>query len=454
LYLDTARLGRTSPTALAAQLDFVRLTAEEPASLYFEKFLQHGTRVWEKSRHELFSGLHRWNGIAGLKQKLADIAGFPSSPRVLLSGQSTPLVELAAHMLSKRCCRILTTDLNWPAWQETIERIARRSHIPVVVVPIRDAILNGSSTLDDVVRLIREQFCRDSCDGLFLPAVDNLGIRMPVRTIVRSIRERADLRFCVVDGAQAVGHVPAAISDQDCDLFLAGCHKWIGAYQPLRVAIAPNRRTQAVIMQTIRDLMRAGELQDSLLSFTEQLDSGTLDGISETTNLTPLFAARGAAREFQRNASRWGPFRRQLRNARQVRSLARQTGWIVHEPHEGFLTGIVVIHSADDEVRSLPPEILRQRLHDAGVIATTYAGGSVRLSMPRHDFRRHEVQLIVRALQSVSRHGTSLGRHVDVALPAEIPSSDVSDEPTMRVRVNRNADSLSVPTPIQSVRTA
>ncbi len=433
IYLDTARLGQTSPTALAAQFDFVRLTAEEPSSLYFEKFLQHGPRAWTKSRHERFSGLHGWNGIAELKCKLADIAGFSASPQVLLSGQSTPLVELAAHMLSRQCCRILTTDLSWPAWQATIERIARRSHIPVVVVPIRDAILNGRVSVEDVVQLIRERFCREFCDGLFLPAVDNLGIRMPVRAIVRSIRERTDLRFCVVDGAQAIGHVPASISDQDCDLFLAGCHKWIGAYQPLRLAIAPNRRTQPVIVETFRSLMRNGELRDSLLSFTEQLDSGTLDGISETTNLTPLFAARGAARVFPRNASRWGLFRQQLQNARMVRSLASQAGWLTPEPHEGFLTGIVIIQSADSEVRALPPDALRRHLHDEGIIATTYANGLVRLSMPARGFRQDEVQLIARALCSTSCRTTSRGWQVDAApVPAELPSAGFVDQSTMR----------------------
>ena len=434
IYLDTARLGQTSPTALAAQFDFVRLTAEEPSSLYFEKFLQHGSRAWSQSRHERFSGLHGWSGIAGLKRKLADIAGFSaSSSRVLLSGQSTPLVELAAHMLSRQCRRILTTDLSWPAWQATIERIARRSYIPVVVVPIREAILNGRVSVEDVVELIRERFCPEFCDGLFLPAVDNLGIRMPVRAIVRSIRERTDLRFCVVDGAQAICHAPASISDQDCDLFLAGCHKWIGAYQPLRLAIAPNRRTQPVIVETFRRLMRNGDLQDSLLSFTEQLDSGTLDGISETTNLTPLFAARGAARVFLRNASRWGLFRQQLQNARQVRSLARQAGWLTPESDEGFLTGIVLIQSADSEVRAMPPDALRRHLHDEGIIATTYADGLVRLSMPTRAFLQDEIRLISRALQSVTRHTTPLGGPVDAApVLAELPSAGFVDQSTMR----------------------
>lgn len=42
LYLDTARLGQTSPSTLKAQIDFSRLTAEQPSSLYTDRFLAGG----------------------------------------------------------------------------------------------------------------------------------------------------------------------------------------------------------------------------------------------------------------------------------------------------------------------------------------------------------------------------------------------------------------------------
>ena len=43
LYLDTARLGQMSPTALQTHCDFVRLMAEDPSSLYTEEFLCGGS---------------------------------------------------------------------------------------------------------------------------------------------------------------------------------------------------------------------------------------------------------------------------------------------------------------------------------------------------------------------------------------------------------------------------
>ena len=42
LYLDTARLGRMSPRAQRAQIDFVRLAGEEGCTLYWERFLRDG----------------------------------------------------------------------------------------------------------------------------------------------------------------------------------------------------------------------------------------------------------------------------------------------------------------------------------------------------------------------------------------------------------------------------
>ena len=173
LYLDTARLGRTSPAALAAQIEFARLTAEEPSSLYFEEFLRHGHQQSSKPRDERLPDLRCWKGVAWLKATLARIAGFRPNSKVILAGQSSPLVELAAEMLCRHCRRILTTDLSWPAWQQAIERLASKSNTSVLVLPIREAILGGQLSADEVVRTVIDAFGRKCCDGLFLPDVDN-----------------------------------------------------------------------------------------------------------------------------------------------------------------------------------------------------------------------------------------------------------------------------------------
>ena len=74
-----------------------------------------------------------------------------------------------------------------------------------------------------------QAFIEHGCDGLFLPAVSNLGIRLPIRELVQAIGRRAELRFVVIDGAQALAHVPLELNRDYGDLLLAGCHKWLRA---------------------------------------------------------------------------------------------------------------------------------------------------------------------------------------------------------------------------------
>jgi len=49
IYLDTARLGRACPSAFRTQLDFNRLSADDP-SMYSEDFLRDGSRVWSRQQ--------------------------------------------------------------------------------------------------------------------------------------------------------------------------------------------------------------------------------------------------------------------------------------------------------------------------------------------------------------------------------------------------------------------
>lgn len=112
LYLDTARLGQMTPAARDAQLDFVRLSAEEPSSLYFEEFLRGGFSAWPESYQRRFPGLRNWNGVSGLKQGLLQLAGAPDNWRVLLANRSLSLVNLAVRCQFRVCRNVLATDLS------------------------------------------------------------------------------------------------------------------------------------------------------------------------------------------------------------------------------------------------------------------------------------------------------------------------------------------------------
>ena len=88
--------------------------------------------------------------------------------------------------------------------------------------------------------------------------------------LVRSLEEAREPRFVVIDGAQEFCHVSADLRNDFCDLYLAGCHKWLQAYHPMGLAFYGRRRSQFIIETALKDLVTAGQLDDPLLRFSKQ----------------------------------------------------------------------------------------------------------------------------------------------------------------------------------------
>jgi len=108
--LDTARLGQMTPAAKGAQLDFVRLSAEEPSSLYFEQFLSGGFSAWPAFYQDRFPGLRTWTGVSGLKHSIRQLVDAPGDWQVLLASRSLSLVNLASSCMFRVRRNVLATD--------------------------------------------------------------------------------------------------------------------------------------------------------------------------------------------------------------------------------------------------------------------------------------------------------------------------------------------------------
>ena len=163
-----------------------------------------------------------------------------------------------------------------------------------------------------------------------------------------------------------------------CDIFLAGCHKWLRAYQPLGLAFFGRQETRPFIEETTQRLSANGLIDDPLLDFVESLRSGNRSSFGETVNLSPLFTWHGA-----------------LEDAEERHQIIGSNCWrheaAIREATDGTLWQSVV---TDVSVRSnifmLEPrerstclaEDVRSQFHRAGIALTAYANGSVRLSLP------------------------------------------------------------------------
>ena len=394
-----------SPGAVNALTDFVRLTAEEPSGLYFEKFLKDGIDAWPASFGRRFPGLNCWQGIAALKQSLLSLVGSPPDGQVLLASRSAQLMELAAFSQFRACRRVLTTDLSWPAYDEILRRQASSRNARVELIPLRQSILFDRMSSSELVDQIANAYVDRGCDGLFLPAVDNLGVQLPVRQIVQAIESRLskEIGFVVVDGAQAIGHVPIDLCHDICDMLVAGCHKWLRAYLPMGLAFFGRRRSRYIIDQTLVGALKYRQIDDPLLSFVRQFESDNSNGYLETTNITPLLSCCGAVTDLtvspdrirEASAVRAG-------NAGQILNAASGTGWKWLRPDDGLCSSVVLLHSQRPTIRSAAPDTVRYAFRRSGISLSNYEAGMIRLSMPDRSLSSEALNRVRHALASVN----------------------------------------------------
>jgi selenocysteine lyase/cysteine desulfurase len=184
----------------------------------------------------------------------------------------------------------------------------------------------------------------------------------------------------VVDGAQALAHLPAGLPP--CDIYLAGCHKWLGAGHPMGLAYQPRRGSQSFIENLAVAMMVAGDLDDPLLTFTSHLERESRDPFNETVDLAGLFSC-GAAVTAElawpgRTAAR---LEARLVNAEELAEVIRLCGWQPLLADSSLRSGIVLVQANATGTRAAPPEVIRSRFQQRGVAVTTYADGLARVSL-------------------------------------------------------------------------
>ena len=310
-----------APSAQLALQDFVRFAGEEGCTLYFERFFKDGFSALPADFQARLPGLHLWGGVAELKAALAAFVGLSPVSRPYLAGRSTNLMKLAARFLFRGGRRILTTDLTWPSYAKILKRERTRANGRIDRLTVRAGILGREISTANLLDLVVKRFVATKCAGVFLPAVSHDGIRLPIADLIQALRKRDQSAFIVVDGSQELGHVPVDLSKAPCDFYLGGCHKWLGSPLPLGIAFCPNPATRPQIDHEFSGLIARGGLDDPLLAFLQGIEAGKNRRFTETVNLTPLFACRGALEDHAINGPVASHFARRQANANLVRRM-------------------------------------------------------------------------------------------------------------------------------------
>jgi hypothetical protein len=392
-----------TPRAQQAHLDFARLAGEEGSSLFVESFLRAGVGEWPADAQSRYPGLTCWHGVGSLKESLRRLADSPTDLPVVLANRSAQLMKLAAGLLCRPCENVLMTDIGWPPYHDMLAAEAIRTGRRVTTAPLREMVLQGQAGEEDVLDAIRTHYLREGCDGLFLTAVSHLGVRLPVERLVRSLEAAREPRFVVIDGAQEFCHVSADLRNDYCDIYLAGCHKWLQAYHPMGLAFYGRRRSRLVIETVLPRSVASGELDDPLLRFSEQLESGALDSRTETVSLACLFSCQGAVADALEGSSFPSQcLPRRLSGVATAANVAAASGWRPLLPPPAFRTGILLLQAERERRRDTSAEELRRAFSERGVALTAYDGGIVRLSMPREGWRPGEIEQLQSVLASVA----------------------------------------------------
>ncbi|MEZ6131294.1 MAG: aminotransferase class V-fold PLP-dependent enzyme [Planctomycetaceae bacterium] len=399
LYLDTARLGLMSPRACRASVDFARFAGEYGATLYLTDFLKDGFASLPSTIRDRYRGLEDWCGVASLRQSLRDLSNAQRDSNVLVASRAASLMKLAARLLVRPCHNILVTDLSWPAYDRILRRAANNRGYKVTKVRVRRRILKRHLTADELTDNIATQFVRDGCDGLFLPLVDNLGVQLPVRRIVERLRNEAELRFVVLDAAQAYNHVPLDLASNYCDFVIAGCHKWLRAFTPMGVGFFGHPATADYIRDSTQRWMRQGAIDEPLMRFVDELDGGACQRFGETVSLSPLLTSNAAVIDALRNRE---SIEVTTDNERVLTSMADSLGWRVLTPSNDLRSRIVLLQSPHESDRLASSETIRRRFLNRSIALSAYTCGIVRVSLPSRPFSVDDCAALQSALASTA----------------------------------------------------
>jgi hypothetical protein len=165
------------------------------------------------------------------------------------------------------------------------------------------------------------------------------------------------------------------------------------------MAFYGRRQSRGRVRTVLAHGVRSGEIDDPLLRFTGRLESGTDEHLSETVNLAPLFSTTGALADANDTAGAW---RNRMRNREAAASTLLGVGWEPLLAAREFRSGILLVRAERPKIQAADSDSLRAALREAGIAATTYPGGLVRLSMPSDPWRSTELYHLRRAFKSLA----------------------------------------------------
>ena len=215
-------------------------------------------RSYTLENSNIHRGVHYLSGLAteaheAARQRVADFIGARSKDEILFTRGTTESVNLVARTLADQICHegdeIVVTTMehhsNIVPWQMACERTGA----VLRVAPINE---HGELILSEFEALLNER-----TKIVSVAHVSNvLGTVNPVAEIIR-IAHKYGAKV-LIDGAQAIAHIPVNVVDLDADFYAFSGHK---VYAPNGIGVLYGKRE---LLDSMPPFMGGGEMIETV----------------------------------------------------------------------------------------------------------------------------------------------------------------------------------------------
>lgn len=215
-------------------------------------------RSYTSENSNIHRGVHYLSGVAteaheAARQRVADFIGADSKDEILFTRGTTESINLVARTLADQICgkgdEIVVTTMehhsNIVPWQMACERTGA----VLRVAPINE---RGELILSEFEVLLNER-----TKIVSVAHVSNvLGTVNPVAEIIRMAHKYG--AKVLIDGAQAIAHIPVNVVDLDADFYAFSGHK---VYAPNGIGVLYGKRE---ILDAMPPFMGGGEMIETV----------------------------------------------------------------------------------------------------------------------------------------------------------------------------------------------
>ena len=215
-------------------------------------------RSYTSENSNIHRGVHYLSGVAteaheAARQRVADFIGADSKDEILFTRGTTESINLVARTLADQICgkgdEIVVSTMehhsNIVPWQMACERTGAVLH----VAPINE---RGELILSEFEALLNER-----TKIVSIAHVSNvLGTVNPVAEIIRMAHKYG--AKVLIDGAQAIAHIPVNVVDLDADFYAFSGHK---VYAPNGIGVLYGKRE---ILDAMPPFMGGGEMIETV----------------------------------------------------------------------------------------------------------------------------------------------------------------------------------------------